>query len=261
MNDASQMQVPEFVQPDWPAPANVRAVFTTRSGGCSAPPWDCLNLGLHVGDDADRVQENRQLLVRTLGLSSEPVYLNQVHKTHVLCADELPESDANTSPPEADACWTEHTDRTIAIMTADCLPILFTSRCGSVVAGAHAGWRGLGNGIVQNTVSALPIEPAELIAWLGPAIGPNHFEVGAEVKEFYISKSKSFNSCFERVPGTSDKYLADLFGLAREILLDAGIESVYGGDFCTYSDSRRFFSHRRDSGNTGRMAALIWKTD
>ena len=265
MNDASQNQSLEFIRPDWPAPSNVHAVFTTRPGGYSVLPPDSLNLslnlGLHVGDDACRVQKNRQLLVQTLGLSSAPVYLNQVHKTHVLCADTPPEPAADESPPEADACWTKHTDRSIAIMTADCLPILFTSHCGSVVAGAHAGWRGLGNGIVQRTISALPVKPTELIAWLGPAIGPEHFEVGAEVKEFYIKKSKSFNPCFTPVPGTSDKYLADLFALARAILLEAGVESVYGGNFCTYSDSRRFFSHRRDAGNTGRMAALIWKTD
>ena len=153
MSDASQNQSLEFIRPDWPAPSNVHAVFTTRPGGCSVLPPDSLNLslnlGLHVGDDACRVQKNRQLLVQTLGLSSAPVYLNQVHKTHVLCADTPPEPAADESPPEADACWTMHTDRSIAIMTADCLPILFTSYCGSVVAGAHAGWRGLGNGIVR----------------------------------------------------------------------------------------------------------------
>ena len=252
---------PEFVYPDWPAPGNVRAVFTTRNGGYSEAPCDCFNLGLHVGDNTEHVRSNRQLLVDALELPAPPVYLNQVHGTDAVCAeDQL--RDKNHAVAAADACWS-NANSVIAIMTADCLPVLFTSDCGQVIAGAHAGWRGLAEGVLEKTIESLPVKASRLLAWLGPAIGPDRFEVGAEVKECFVGRCAKSKVHFEAV-GKSDssapeKYLANLYGLARDRLTDAGVGSVYGGKHCTYSETDRFFSHRRDRGQTGRMAALIWK--
>ncbi len=249
--------VPEYITPDWPAPNNVHAVFTTRMGGNSLPPWDSFNLGLHVGDAVKHVQQNRSLLVQSLSLPAAPLYLNQVHKTDVVCADEC--AGVTDVIPDADASWTGRRDKVVAIMTADCLPVLFASRCGGVVAGAHAGWRGLVDGVLEETIAALPVDTGELIAWFGPAIGPQHFEVGAEVRERFMNKSPAYGKHF--VPsGASGKYLANLFKLAEDCLMAAGVGSLHGGGVCTYEDARRFYSYRRDGGQTGRMAALIWKS-
>lgn len=254
MANSSKNKSPVFVIPDWPAAENIRAVFTTRAGGFSSAPCDGFNLGLHVGDNPGDVADNRQLLIDSLSLPDVPCYLNQVHGTEVFCADDLHDS-ANT--PAADACWSQSLKAVIAIMTADCLPVLLSSKCGSVVAGAHAGWRGLAEGVIENTVSSLPLPASRLIAWLGPAIGPTKFEVGSEVRSCFISQDQNSGEHFAPVSG--DKYLADLYSLARDRLHNIGVSAVYGGDACTYSDADRFFSHRRDKGKTGRMAALIWK--
>lgn len=246
---------PAFIFPDWPAPENIRTAFTTRIGGFSQAPCDAFNLGLHVGDDAANVARNRQLLADALALPAPPVFLNQVHGTDVLSLDFCTDG----SYPAADACWTKNSNHTLAIMTADCLPVLFASTCGAVIAGAHAGWRGLADGVLENTVAKMPVPSGEIIAWLGPAIGPQKFEVGAEVRACFVRQDASCDCHFESVQTEPGKYLANLYGLAKDRLLSAGIASVYGGNHCTYSDSETFFSHRRDAGKTGRMAALIWK--
>ncbi len=245
---------PDYVIPQWPVASNIRAAFTTRAGGFSQSPCDGFNLGLHVNDNADHVNQNRQLLIESLALPDKPFYLNQVHGTDVLCVDE---NRSASNVPTADACWSQSQDRVIAIMTADCLPVLFASECGTVIAGAHAGWRGLAGGVLENTVSSLPVAATELIAWLGPAIGPDKFEVGAEVKSFFTAddplSAKHFRSA------ANNKYMADLYGLATDRLNRVGVSRVFGGDQCTYTNADRYFSHRRDHGKTGRMAALIWK--
>ena len=251
---------PEIIKPDWPAPDNIRAAFTTRIGGYSKAPCDGFNLGLHVGDNEEHVHSNRQLLIDTLSLPAAPLYLNQVHGSDAVCAEEFLHS-KNHSVPAADACWSSG-GSVITIMTADCLPVLFASECGSVIAGAHAGWRGLADGVLEKTIDSLSVPASGLLAWLGPAIGPAKFEVGEEVKECFVSRNASSEAHFEAVESSDEaccKYLANLYGLAADRLTSAGVGSVYGGEHCTYSDERRFFSHRRDRGLTGRMAALIWK--
>jgi len=244
------MAEPGFIYPDWQVSDNIRAVFTTRVGGRSQGEYSSFNLGLHVNDSAEDVAHNRQLLISALQLPAAPVYLNQVHGVDVVQADE-------GSLPDADACWTEKNNEVLTIMTADCLPVLFASHCGRYVAGAHAGWRGLANGVLEATISKLPVKSSELHAWLGPAIGPTHFEVGAEVREQFVAITAGSSRHFSQV--SSDKYLADLYGLATDRLQDAGVRSISGGTYCTYSDEQLFYSHRRDKGKTGRMAALIWK--
>ena len=239
----------DLIVPDWPAPPSVRALQTTRMGGVSLSPYDSLNLGTHVGDQALAVASNRQRL--SPFVPSEPVWLEQVHGTRVVRADHagcLPRADAAIS----------HTPHTVcAVMTADCLPILFCDETGTVVGVAHAGWRGLAAGVIESTVEAMQVAPRAILAWLGPAIGARSFEVGAEVRAQFVEDDHEAANAFVPVPDNSGKYLADLCGLARRRLTRLGIDRVYGGDFCTYSDSRRFYSYRRD-GVTGRMATLIW---
>lgn len=251
---------PEFVIPDWPAPENIHAAFTTRIGGFSVAPRDAFNLGLHVGDNANHVASNRQLLIDSLSLPASPQYLNQVHGTDVICVDEYLKA-GDLDVPAADACWATGINSVIAIMTADCLPVLLASKCGNVIAGAHAGWRGLADGVLENTVSSLPVAASEITAWLGPAIGPQKFEVGAEVRDCFMQHDTYSQRHFNPVDSVPGKYLANLHGLAADRLKSAGVTKIYGGDHCTYSDAGRFFSHRRDQGKTGRMAALIWKAE
>lgn len=243
----------DLIVPEWPAPANVMAFQTTRTGGVSQVPYNSFNLGAHVGDDPVHVARNRQMLSAVL--PSEPVWLRQVHGVEVVNA-------ANTScEPVADAAYTYIPHTVCTVMTADCLPVLLCDRKGSVVAAAHAGWRGLCEGVIEATVRAMAIAPDQLMAWLGPAIGPECFEVGAEVRAAFIAVQP--NAALAFTPHTTDKWLADLYLLARQRLEAAGIKAIYGGnintDFCTYRDKSRFFSYRRD-GTTGRMASLIWIT-
>jgi len=242
----------EWIVPQWPVPPNVRSLFTTRQGGVSAAPFDTMNLGTHVGDDAEAVRRNRERL--RAHLPAEPCWLQQVHGSRVV------EATAVTSPAEADGCVARNPQRVCVVMVADCLPVLFCDRAGTVVAAAHAGWRGLRAGVLEATVSAMECDPARLLAYLGPAIGPNTFEVQADVLEAFSAKDPAAAACFqERVvpPGAPRKWLADLYGLARLRLHRLGVDAVFGGEFCTYSDPQRFFSHRRDR-RTGRHAALIW---
>lgn len=235
--------------PDWPAPATVRACSTTRLGGVSGAPYDSLNLGNHVGDDPLHVQDNRQRLAAAAGLPVMPHWLEQVHGTEVINLDK-------TSPASltGDAAYTTRKDRVCAVMTADCLPVLFCSADGREVAAAHAGWRGLQAGVLEQTLRHFRARSADILAWMGPAIGPQQFEVGGEVREAFMQGDPAADCAF--IP-RNGKFLADIYQLARLRLQAAGVSQVFGGDDCTVSDAGRFFSYRRD-GTTGRMATLIW---
>jgi polyphenol oxidase len=237
----------DWIVPVWPAPACVRALITTRNGGGSNGPYASMNLGLRVNDDPAAVGANRRLLRQFL--PADPKWLNQVHGTTVVAAESI------TDPVEADASVATSPGSVVAIMVADCLPVLFTDRGGNVVAAAHAGWRGLAAGVIENTVRTLAAPPKDVIAYLGPAIGPSAFEVGGDVRDAFVAVDAAAGRAFHaHKPG---KWLADLFLLARQRLAGAGVSSVYGGGQCTFSDPVRFFSHRRDQ-VSGRMAALIW---
>ncbi len=242
-----------WIKPDWPAPDNVRALSTSRLGGVSSAPFDELNLGDHVGDDPQVVQQNRQCLRDVLQLPAEPLWLEQVHGVEVYC----PTANGSVGDvPRADASVVRVHNQVAVIMTADCLPVLFCDAAGTRVAAAHAGWRGLCNGVLEYTVEQLDCEPGEIMAWLGPAIGPEAFEVGSEVRAAFMEKDARAATAFKA--GQSEgKYLADIYQLARQRLDKIGVEQVYGGGFCTFTDSKRFFSYRRES-RTGRMASLIW---
>ncbi len=262
------MNTLELVVPDWPAPQHVRAAFTLRTGGVSAPPLDSLNLGEYVGDRAEAVMENRRLVKAKLQLPAEPLWLRQVHGTAVV--DIGPAGHAEGHPlgiggrqPEADAAiarvhmpGSEALSRAVcAVQVADCLPVLLTAGDGSVIAAAHAGWRGLAAGVLESTVRRIAIPPAEVLAWLGPAIGADHFEVGAEVRTAFIRDDVGAAAAF--VPNARGRWQCDLLALARRRLVALGVQHIYGGGWCTYTDPARFFSFRRD-GRCGRMAAFIW---
>ena len=238
-----------WLQPNWPAPATVHAASTLRTGGVSAPPFDSFNLALHVGDAADAVRENRTRLSQLLRLPAEPCWLEQVHGSHVV------EVATYVTPPAADACIARAANQVCAVMTADCLPVLFCSLDGDRVAAAHAGWRGLAAGILESTVSSLGLPGSQLLAWFGPAIGPQAFAVGDEVRIAFTARDAATVTAFQR--NTNGQWLADIYHLARLELARLGVHAVYGGDACTVSDEARFFSYRRD-GQTGRMASLIW---
>lgn len=245
----SDTPVPELIIPDWPAPAGVRAVATTRGGGYSQGPYAGLNLATHVGDDPAAVQANRQLLRRHLGLDAEPAWLHQVHGRRVL---ELPLAQEES----ADASVCRRPGLACVVMSADCLPVLFCDRAGAVVAAAHAGWRGLAAGVLEATVQAMAVPPAQLMAWLGPAIGPQAFEVGEPVRAAFLATQPEAAEAF--VPaGTPGQWYADLYALARLRLRRAGLGQIYGGGFCTLSESARFYSYRREP-RCGRMATLVW---
>lgn len=237
----------DLLLPDWPAPANVRALQTLRSGGCSPVPWSSLNLGDHVGDDPTHVAANRAAL--RAHLPAEPLWLNQVHGNATVEGKYWPKSKI------ADASYTREPETVCVVMTADCLPVLFCDRAGTVVAAAHAGWRGLLGGVLEATIAGMAVPAGELLAWLGPAIGPQAFEVGDEVRTAFIADDAVAADCF--VPKAPGKWLADIYELARRRLRRTGVTAIHGGDFCTVSDPARFFSYRRD-GVTGRQASLIW---
>jgi YfiH family protein len=235
----------DWLVPDWPAPANVRACVTTRSGGVSLPPFETFNLGDHVGDAPQAVAENRHRLCEALGC--DVAWLSQVHSCDVV--------DAAVSGRVADACWTDVRRRACAVLTADCLPVLFCDRSGERVAAAHAGWRGLAGGVLENTLAALQVPPEEVLVWLGPAIGPHAFEVGPEVRQAFLEGHAEAAVAF--VPSVNGgRFMADLYALARLRLAASGVRSVHGGGFCTYSDPR-FYSYRRNA-RTGRFASLVW---
>lgn len=236
------------LQPDWPAPSRVHAWVTTRQGGVSKAPFNSLNLATHVGDDPAAVALNRDRLREQLALPAEPVWLSQVHGTGILDA-----SRAGVNA-EADGSFACRPNVVCAVLTADCLPVLLADREGRCVAAVHAGWRGLADGVVEAAVTALPVAPADLLVWLGPAIGPDAFEVGDDVYQAFVGQDPETRDCF-REQGA--RWLADIYGLARRRLARLGITAVYGGGLCTHTDTERFYSYRRD-GRTGRLASLIW---
>ncbi len=245
----------QLLIPDWAAPGNVAALTTLREGGFSPAPYGDgrggggLNLGTHVDDDPHLVARNRALLRRLL--PSEPAWLTQVHGVAVLDAAALPDQ------PTADACISTTPGAVCVMMTADCLPVLFSDRAGTVVGAAHAGWRGLAAGVLEATVAAMRARGAQdIIAWLGPAIGPEQFEVGAEVREAFLAQQSTAEQAFRAYPGRPGKYLADIYALARQRLAGVDVHEVSGGGLCTVTDPR-FYSYRRDK-TTGRMGSLIW---
>ncbi|MEO8018557.1 MAG: peptidoglycan editing factor PgeF [Pseudomonadota bacterium] len=237
---------------DWRLPGGVHAAFSTRAGGASAAPWNSFNLAAHVGDAPANVAVNRATLKSALALPAEPSWLNQVHGVAVSDLDAPP----TMSPQTADAAVATVPGRVCVVMVADCLPVLIASRDGKRIAAAHAGWRGLAAGVLERTVAALDVPGAELTAWLGPAISRQHFEVGEDVRAAFVTGDGGAAAAFE--PNSRGRWQADLVALARRRLAALGVSDVSGGQWCTFADRDRFYSHRRD-GQGGRMAALIWR--
>ena len=288
-------RIKHWLVPDWPAPANIHAATTLRVGGVSQAPYFSLNLAAHVSDAADRVEQNRRIIREMLVLPAEPVWLDQIHGNRAVKAANPPypplQKGGRGDLQQADASYTDESGVVCAVMTADCLPLLVCSTDGMQVAAIHAGWRGLLAGVISNAVAAMqiPLDPlhstgsgqafskgeasqlrntdlssplyerggrGDLLVWLGPAIGPDCFEVGAEVRDAFLGKSAAYNSAFKEQG--NGKCLADIYQLARIELSALGITDVYGGTHCTVTEHERFYSYRRDA-QTGRMATLIWR--
>ncbi len=247
------MSGPDLILPDWPAPMRVRAAFTLRQHGVSRPPFDTFNVAAHVGDEPDAVAENRAALRGCLELPAEPAWLEQVHGSRVVDLDR--ETSLDSLGP-ADASVSRTAARICAIQVADCMPVLFAAADGSGVGAAHAGWRGLAGGVLEATVRAMHAPPGELLAWLGPAIGPAHFEVGEDVRAAFLAADTGAGEAF--TANARGRWQCDLQALAKRRLTAMGVARIHGGGWCTYADSARFFSYRRD-GRCGRMAALIWR--
>ena len=268
----------QVITPDWPAPPGVRSAFTLRTGGVSVAPYDSLNLGAGIGDSPQAVAENRRRVREKLGLPSEPVWLQQVHGVEVveLGATVAPGAGGHSAEaygaevrggpkpgaailgvdsPIGDASVARGAGQVCAIRVADCMPVLFAARDGSAVAAAHAGWRGLVGGVLEATVRRLRLPASQLIAWMGPAIGPAHFEVGDEVRAAFMATDLDAAPAF--VANARGRWQCDLYALARRRLTAIGISGIYGSGWCTFAESERFFSYRRSS-QCGRMAALIW---
>ncbi len=239
---------PNWVEADWPAPANIHAGTTLRTGGESKIPYDSNNLAAHVGDDLNAVEKNRQYLKSMLNLPADPCWLDQNHGNKVINIDK------GEQCLTADASYSLKPEAVCVVLTADCLPVLLCNEQGAKIAAVHAGWRGLLNGVIENAVSEL--KDNNLMAWLGPAIGPECFEVGDEVFDIFFNKSHLFSSAFQS-KGQA-KWLLDIYKLARLMLNNVGVKKIYGGNFCTMTEQKQFFSYRRD-GKTGRMASLIWR--
>jgi polyphenol oxidase len=244
------MTGPGWITPEWPAPTNVRALSTLRTGGVSEGKYASLNLATHVGDERDAVIRNRALLKDAAQLPAEPIWLEQVHGSLVWVA-----SGSVASPPVADASVARTRQQICTILTADCLPVLFCDLDGTAVGAAHAGWRGLAGGVLSETLREMGSPPARVIAWMGPAIEQSAFEVGDEVREQFIGRSPQHAQAFS--PNERGRWQADLYDLARRELNALGVACVYGGDFSVYAQPERFYSYRRDK-QTGRMATMIW---
>lgn len=245
----------ELISPTWQVPANIHAVMSTRLGGVSQAPFDSLNLGNHVGDNPDDVAQNRALLQQALHLPQAPVYLNQTHSTRVLHLPLGENEDLN-----ADAVYTNQPNQVCLVMTADCLPVLFCSADGQEIAAAHAGWRGLCDGMLEATVAAFQCPPEKIKVWLGAAISQKAFQVGQEVIDQFCAFDPQAAAAFIEDPTTSGKFLGNLYQIARQRLQRLGITEIRGGEYCTFTEQDRFFSYRRD-GKTGRMATLIWRSE
>ncbi|TCP95223.1 hypothetical protein EDC44_11054 [Cricetibacter osteomyelitidis] len=241
------------IKPNWQAPNNVHGFTTTRQGGVSLAPFDSFNLGDHVGDDKNSVKTNRTLLVEQFDLPQTPLFLNQTHSTNVVTLPYCGET------PNADGVYTNQPNQVCLVMTADCLPVLFTNQQGNEVASAHAGWRGLCDGILEATVAKFQCDPREIIAWFGPAIGKTAFQVEREVVDQFMAFDSRAESAFLRDQSAvdSEKYLGDLYKIATQRLNKLGITQISGGEHCTYLEKEPFFSYRRD-GQTGRMASVVW---
>ncbi len=250
--DAGTGAAIELIRPDWPAPAPVRAATTTRRGGASKAPFDSFNLAHEVGEERAAVERNRALLADRLGLPAPPRWLSQVHGREVAVAH------GTVDTPVADACVSDRPGHVCVVLTADCVPVVLCDREGRAVGAAHGGWRGLAGGVIASAVAAMQVPPEGLMAWIGPAIGPGAYEVGNEVREAFLDRDPKASGAF--APSPAGRWLADLAALARLELERAGVGSVHGGGFCTYSDEERFYSYRRD-GRTGRMATLIWLSE
>ncbi|MEY4496000.1 MAG: hypothetical protein RL744_1064 [Pseudomonadota bacterium] len=247
------------IKPSWVVPQQIKAFCTTREGGVSNAPFNSLNLGLNAGDVAADVLHNRSI-VRS-HLPTEPLWLKQIHGMTV--STPVSRNALTGKPIEADAAVTNIPNEVLAILTADCMPVLFASKGGGVIGAAHAGWRGLSGGVLENTLQAMlalspGLSPKDIVAWMGPAIGSTAFEVGEDVLDaFSVQRSAILLEAFEPIAGSPGKYLANLYLLAQDRLRSIGIEKIYGGDFCTFNDSEKFFSYRKDK-KTGRFASLIW---
>ena len=238
-----------LIYPDWPAPENIKAISTTRIGGFSLPPYDELNLADHVDDNPDAVNKNRVYLGELADLPESPRWLSQIHETRVLNSHDW------QPDVQADAMISNSLNHICTTMTADCLPILLCTQQGDTVAAIHAGWRGLAAGIIEQTINKFSCAPQNIIAWLGPAIGPTQFEVGTEVYQLFTHDCPKAKQAFQQTD--SSHYLANIYCLARQHLTKLGITAIYGGNYCTVTDKQLFFSYRRD-GVTGRMASMIW---
>lgn len=247
------MSGPDLILPDWPAPGRIHAAFTLRTAGISRPPFESFNIASHVGDDPRAVAENRRRLRERLALPAEPAWLQQVHGHRVVDLDADGSSD---SLGPADAAVTRAAGRVCAIQVADCMPVLLAAADGSVVGAAHAGWRGLAGDVLEATVLAMGAPADGLLAWLGPAIGQAHFEVGEEVRAALLAADAGASAAF--TANARGRWQCDLYTLARRRLAALGVTSIHGGGWCTYAEPGRFFSYRRD-GRCGRMAALIWR--
>lgn len=240
-----------YLLPNWPAPPHIKACTTTRKDGHSLAPYHSFNFGEAVGDNPEHLAANRQQLISELGCPT-PFWLTQVHGCNSLCLDDTPES------PIADAAFATQPRRVCAVTTADCLPILVCHPTQPIVAAIHAGWKGLAIGVIAASLLTLPGSPEDYMIWLGPGIGPNHFEVGADVVDLFCTRNPSFKAYFK--PELPGKWLGDLYAIARTQLRLLGVKQVFGGDYCTYASPEQFYSFRRDQ-TTGRMATLIWALD
>jgi polyphenol oxidase len=248
----------QLIRPQWPAPPGVQAAMTTRRGGVSIAPFDALNLGYSTADDRASVAQNERLTAAALGINTEDIrWVHQVHGVAVHHAESLP---ANTplggTEVKGDAVVSHTPGLVCAVKAADCMPVLFAARNGSAVAAAHAGWRGLASGVLERAVALMRVAPEDVLAWLGPCIGPAAFEVGGEVRDVFVAHDPRAAQHF--LPrATPEKFLCDMASIARQRLRAIGVTEVSGGDYCTFNQTELFFSHRR-SANTGRMAALVW---
>ena len=244
----------KFIYPDWSAPKHVKALVTTRLGGVSEPPFESLNIGLHVSDDKNAVKVNRQKIITQVGLANEPVWLNQIHGANILDLDAASIATSKDNELSFDGSVTSKKNKVCAIMTADCLPLFLCDEAGEQVALLHVGWRGLAHGIIENGIKLFRSPPAKIIAWAGPCIGADRFEIGVEVRDELGGSA----SAYRPSKSNKDKLLADLYQLTGERLTMVGVENYSHSDYCTYEDYELFFSYRRDK-KTGRMASLIWK--
>jgi len=245
----------QLITPNWPAPDNIHAVSTTRISGESKGVYAGLNLAQHVGDDPQTVEQNRRQLSTVLALPNEPFWLNQVHQATALNTSTQKKVVKGSVTPDADASFSSQENHVCAVLTADCLPVLICNSQGNKVSAIHAGWRGLAEGVIENSIAGLNERPGRLMAWLGPAIGPQAFEVGVEVRSTFVEKFAQAEAAFiQNRPG---HYLADIYQLARLVLSSVGVKAIYGGEYCTFNDANHFYSYRRD-GTTGRQASLIW---